>query len=272
MTMLLAQYFRLQKFQRYLPDWVTAFALTAYFILVAEHAKPFLRQFKLSDPRIQHPFAVTERVSGIMCVVLAAVLPLATMAFVLLYKHRSKDHAWHMLNVSVLGLMLCISIDGVLTDVLKAWVGQPRPDFLARCGPALSTPTDIFVDISVCTAPLGARLLEDGMRSSPSGHSSISFAAFGYLSFWLFGQWRLGDLISTTPLYMYLAAMIPLVFATYVALSRVQDYRHSFLDILLGSGLGTAVAFTINRNYFQTFWSSLGNELIEVEQESILPI
>lgn len=268
--MLLAQYIELQKFRRYVPDWITAFALTAYFILIAENATPFLRQFKLSDPKIQHPFAINERVSGPMCLVLASVLPLAAMALVLYY--RSKDHPWHLLNVSILGLLLSISIDGVLTDILKAWIGQPRPDFLARCGPALHTPTDIFVDISVCTAPLGARLLEDGMRSCPSGHSSISFAAFGYLSLWLFGQWRLGALIPNKPLYMYLTALSPLALATYIALSRVQDYRHSFLDIMLGSGLGAVVAVIINRNYFQNFWSSTGNELLESENEPILPI
>lgn len=270
--MLLLLYFELKRFQRLLPDWLTACGLTAYFILIAEHSRPFLRQFKLNDPRIQHPFAEIERVSGLMCLLLAAVVPLVVIAFVCSYKHSSRDQAWHVLNVSVLGLFLCIAIDGVVTDVLKAWIGIPRPDFLARCGPALKTPLDQFVDVSVCTAPLGQRLLQDGMRSMPSGHSLISFAAFGYLCMWLFGQGKLALLPTTKPLYLYLGAFSPLMVAAYIALSRVQDYRHSFMDITVGSLLGCVVALLVHGKYFHSFWAERSGELLDSDAEPILPI
>lgn len=264
---------QLQQFKSLLPDWVTASILVVYFWFIAEKSTPFARQFKLDDPRIQHPFAVQERVSGVKCLLLAAVVPLIIMAAVTLAKYPlSKNRAWHILNVSVLGLTLCISIDGVLTDILKAWIGQPRPDFLARCVPKAMTRLDQYVDISVCTAPLGTDLLLDGMRSAPSGHASISFSAFGYLCIWLFGQWRLGAHPTVKPLYMYIMAFLPLVAAAYIALSRVQDYRHSFLDITLGSTLGCVVAYLIHGKYFQTFYGDRGDELVEVEPEPTLPL
>ncbi|RKP29454.1 Dpp2 protein [Metschnikowia bicuspidata] len=270
--MLLTKYVELRKFRRLVPDCITAVALSAYFLLIAEKAKPFLRQFKLSDPRIQHPFAVIERVTGPMCILISVLLPLAVMTVVVFCKYRHKNREWHMLNVSLLGLTLCISIDCVLTDVFKAWIGKHRPDFLARCGPLPDTLPDVYTDISVCTAPLGASLLEDGMRSCPSGHSLISFAAFGYLFMWLFGQWGLGALSLAKPIYMYLIVTAPLMCSSYIALSRVQDYRHSFTDVALGSALGCVVAFLVYRLYFRSFWEESSEELVEPEQMAILPI
>lgn len=271
--MLLSSYIQLPQFKKLLPEWVSAVVLTFYFIFIAKHSRPFLRQFKLDDPRIQHPFAVQEQVSGFMCLVLVAVIPLLAMSFVTASKHLvSKNQGWHMLNVSILGLALCISVDGVITDILKAWIGQPRPDFLARCGPAPNTPVGIFVDAAVCTAPLGKSILTDGMRSTPSGHSSISFASFGYLSMWLYGQWKLGDKPTSNPLFMYIAAATPLMFAAYIALSRVQDYRHSFLDISLGCGLGCMIAHLIYSKYFNCFYGDRSDELLETEKEQVLPL
>jgi diacylglycerol diphosphate phosphatase / phosphatidate phosphatase len=76
-----------------------------------------------------------------------------------------------------------------LTDIVKNAVGRPRPDMLARCKPALGTPRDIIVDIGVCTEA-NQRLLQDGWRAFPSGHSSWSFAGLGYLALYMAGQFR----------------------------------------------------------------------------------
>lgn len=271
--MTLAHYIRLEKFRRYLPDWISAGAIFVYFFVVAEHAKPFNRQFKLNDPTIQHPFATVERVSGPMCLVIAAVVPLIVMTLVTFVKHRNqKDHAWHLLQVSLLAVALTVSVDGVITDVLKNWVGRPRPDFLARCGAKSGTPTDFFVDVQVCTAPMGYRVLTDGMRSTPSGHSSISFSAFLFLSMWLFGQMQLLKNVASNPVYLYLVAGSPLVLASYVALSRVQDYRHHFVDIILGGMLGCTVAFVFYRKFFNSVVGPNSHEIVGEEEPLILPI
>lgn len=271
--MALSTYLRLQSFRRYLPDWLCTFAILIYFFFVAEHAKPFNRQFKLSDPTIQHPFAVVERVSGPMCLLLAAAVPLVVMTVVTFVKHKNqKDHAWHVLQVSLLGVYLTVLLDGVITDILKGWVGRPRPDFLARCGPKPSTPLDTFVDISVCTGPLGPRALVDGMRSTPSGHSSISFSAFLFLSMWLFGQLQLLLNVTGRPVYLYLFAGSPLVLASYVALSRTQDYRHHFVDIFLGGILGCFVAVVVYRKFFHSVIGPKSHEILGDEEQPVLPV
>lgn len=272
--MLLATYMQLAKFRGYLPDWIAAGAIFTYFLLVAEHAKPFNRQFKLNDPTLQHPFTVSERVTGHACLVLVAVVPLVVMATVTFIKHRhsTKAQAWHTLQVSLLGTYLAVSIDGVITDVLKNWVGRPRPDFLARCGAAVGTPVDIFVDISVCSAPFGERYLTDGMRSTPSGHSSISFSGFLFLSMWLFGQLQLSRNVVTRPVYLYLFAASPLLLAAYVALSRVQDYRHHFVDIFTGGALGCTVAVSVYSKFFNSVFARNSDEILGEEEPPMLPL
>ena len=103
----------------------------------------------------------------------------------------SHQQALHCLQISVLGLIISLSLNGVITDILKIWIARPRPDFLERCGPAPGTPLHELVDVNVCTAPLGKALLIDGMKSTPSGHSSISFGGLFYLTLWLLGQFKL---------------------------------------------------------------------------------
>lgn len=249
--MLITTYLQLPKFRRYVPDWITAGVTLAYFFLVAEDARPFSRQFLLSDPTLQHPFTTSERVTGHMCLWLASLVPSAVMIVVTLFRHRKyKHHAWHILQVSLLGLALTISVDGVVTDILKCWIGRPRPDFLERCGPREGTPLDVFVDISVCTAPLGEHILADGMRLTPSGHLSISFSAFLFLSMWLYGQLRL--LRPGVPIHVYMFAWLPLLLAAYVAFLRTQDYRHHFVDIVLGGIIGCLIGSGFYNRYFQS--------------------
>lgn len=202
-----------------------------------------------------------------MCLFFASVVPSLVILVVSFVKHsKHKDSAYHLAQVSILGLAMAVLANGVLTDILKGWVGRPRPDFLARCGAPKGTPLNVFQDISICTAPLGERRLVDGMRSTPLGHSSISFSAFGFLSLWLFGQWKLAT--PHKPVHHYIGAFLPLLFAAYVALSRVQDYRHHFSDIVLGGLIGILVALAVYRRFFFSVWS----EKLDVLDEEGLPI
>ncbi|CAL1203151.1 unnamed protein product [Candida parapsilosis] len=153
------------------------------------------------------------------------------------------------------------------------WIARPRPDFLARCGAQIEGHINELVDLSVCSAPLGESLLLDGLRSTPSGHSSISFVAFLYLTLWLLGQFKL---FNSTPQYMYkyILSFMPLLLATYIALSRVQDYRHHFIDIILGSILGCTIAVMV---YFH-YWNNLQSDTCDTPKsfktptDTILPL
>lgn len=247
--MSLTKYLRLQRFRRHLPDWIGTILLSAFFLAVAEHLSPFQRQFKLSDPTLQHPFAVTERVSGPRCLLIVSIVPPFIMAVVTLLKHRQRpDHGFHLWAVSVLGVFVAVTVAGTVIDILKVWIGRPRPDFLARCSATVGTPVDEYVTSAVCTAPFGAKVLIDGMKSTPSGHLALSFAAFGYLTAWLTAQFGLAR--AECPVHWYFAAGLPLIFAAYIALSRTQDYRHHFVDIIVGGFIGSVIAKGAYRKYF----------------------
>ncbi|CAK9435897.1 uncharacterized protein LODBEIA_P05290 [Lodderomyces beijingensis] len=255
-------YLKGPKFRRYIPDWIVTTILLAYFFVVAEYARPFSRQFSLSDLTLSHPHATVERVSGPQCIALASILPSLVIVIATFLKHRNsrnskngEEQIFHNVQVAVLGLAVAISSTGIVTDIFKNWIARPRPDFLARCGAPPETPVDRQVDISVCTAPYGADVLLDGLRSTPSGHSSISFVAFSYLTLWLAGQFQL---LRKPPqlLYKYVLTALPLLVALYISLSRAQDYRHHFYDIILGSCLGCCFAWMV----FHHYWEDLRGE------------
>lgn len=265
------RYLKSDIFKKYVPDWTLGVGLIIYFFAIAEHARPFARQFSLSDLTIQHPFAVQERVTGIDCIIISSIGPVIVMLLVVAFSSRGQKLSHdqiHLLQISVLGLFLSLSINGVFTDILKNWIARPRPDFLARCGPKKGTSLVELVGIDVCTAPLGQTALVDGMRSTPSGHSSISFSGLLYLTLWLVGQFQLFN--KSHPLYKLLLCLTPLLVACYIALSRTQDYRHHFTDIIMGGTIGIGFALSVYHRYFPYVWSKNSNHPITDEDDTMI--
>lgn len=117
---------------------------------------------------------------------MAITIPSVVIGLTSLFQHGHKE-SLHLLHVSILGLATSISFNGFLSNVLKLWIGRPRPDFLSRCMPVVGTPAHQLVTIAVCGTKNMERL-HDGFKSAPSGHTSTSFAAFFYLALWICGQ------------------------------------------------------------------------------------
>lgn len=266
---MLGNYFKSQKFRRNIPDWITGGVLLIVFFFVVEPARPFQRQFKLSDPSLQHPFATSERITDNQLYLLSCMLPLIIITIISStrrHKSVSLEH-FHSLQVSLLGLFISVSLNSVLTDLLKNWIGRPRPDFLARCGAPIGTSTNDFLGVDVCTAPLGQMYLLDGGKSTPSGHASLSFAGLFYLYLWSLGHFKLRK---ESYVWQQVLAFLPNILATYIGLSRTQDYRHHFFDIILGSVIGISVATMIYFHYFPSLTVENCNSPIIVDDE-ILP-
>jgi diacylglycerol diphosphate phosphatase/phosphatidate phosphatase len=170
----------------------------------------------------------------------------------------------HKHHVAVLGLAIALVLAAFLTELVKNLVGRPRPDLLARCKPAEGTPRDVLVTIAACTETQSA-LLQDGWRSFPSGHSSFAFAGLGYLSLFLAAQASIfahasgpgggGEKLVRGDLGRALLCLIPLLVATWIAISRCQDYRHDVWDVGVGSLLGWTTAYWSYRRY----WPRLSN-------------
>lgn len=160
----------------------------------------------------------------------------------------------HKTHIVLLGLVLTLLTTSFLTDIFKNAIGRPRPDLIARCKPAASTPHNTLVTIDVCTEKTNTHLLQDGWRSYPSGHSSFAFAGLGWLSLFLASQTH-----CLRPRASHITVMLclaPLVGAALIAISRLEDYRHDVFDVVSGSVLGAFVAVINWWRYFPSLWAA----------------
>lgn len=208
---------------------------------------PFQRQFSLDDISIQHPFADVERVTNIQLFLYSTWFPMLLVGIFLLVLSKPSARVYTA-YVSVLSVFLSVFATSFITDLLKNHFGRPRPDFLARCIPAAGTPVDeLVLAVDVCTTDDTARLL-DGFRSTPLGHSSLSFAGLLFTSLWICGQLKVT--LPQVGAWRWAIASIPTIGAMLIALSRTQDYRHHFGDVFLGLVLGSLIAVWL---YFRIF-------------------
>lgn len=151
-----------------------------------------------------------------------------------------------------------------LIATIKNAVGRPRPDLLSRCVPKAGTDLTALVAVGVCTQK-SAEILQEGFRSFPSGHSGSAFSGLAYISFFLASQFKLfgrpevGS-ISTAmttsstwhppALFLGLIAFMPILGSSMIAISRLQDYRHDYADVMVGSLIGLVVAYVSWRRFF----------------------
>jgi len=173
----------------------------------------------------------------------AGAIPLGTLvAWALAFRPGA-----HKSHVTILGWFISLILTLFITDLVKNSVGRPRPDLIARCKPAPGTPDHQLVTYEVCTEE-NHRVLHDGWRSFPSGHSSFAFSGLGYLALFLAGQCHVFR--PRTDLARVLLALAPLLGAALIAISRCEDYRHDVYDVTTGSLLGILVAYYTYRRYY----------------------
>ncbi|KAH3899168.1 related to Diacylglycerol pyrophosphate phosphatase 1 [Saccharomycodes ludwigii] len=216
------------------------------------HFQPFQRQFYINDMTIAHPYADPQTVNDSALALYAFGIPFFTI-IILTLLFADPKHKIYLLYISLLGLTISVFLTGLITDYLKNWIGRLRPDFLSRCMPKPGVPENRLVYAKdVCTTH-NMDILIDGFRTTPSGHSSESFSGLGYLYFWLCGQ--LLTEYTLTGTWRKVVASIPLLGASLIALSRTQDYRHHFIDVIIGSILGIVIAHWCYRRNFPSIHS-----------------
>ncbi|KAK4507017.1 hypothetical protein PRZ48_000751 [Zasmidium cellare] len=234
-------------------DYIGLSILVVGELLLKLFGEPFHAQFRLDDPRIQHPHAEVERVSVVWLMLYAAVIPIVVL-IIWAIALRPSIHATH---VTFLGLVIAVITTSFLTDLFKDAIGRPRPDLLARCKPESGTPKNEMVTIDVCTET-NHHTLHDGWRSYPSGHSSFAFAGLGWVALLLASQTHV--LRPRANMTVVLLCLVPLLGAALIAISRLEDYRHDVFDVVSGSLLGMAVTYFNWRRYYPSLLSSTCHE------------
>ncbi|KAJ6630630.1 phosphatidic acid phosphatase type 2/haloperoxidase [Mycena sp. CBHHK59/15] len=237
----------------YAPDWLITVALAAVFFSL-NNVHGFRRQFSLADTSLRHTYAVHERVPDIALYFIAIAAPVVLQALINLLTIRS----WWDLHNGTLGLVLGLSITGSITQFTKITVGRPRPDVIDRCRPMAGAMDPIYglSNSSICTQTDSA-LMIDGFRSFPSGHSSLSFAGLGFLAFFMAGKLHLFDERGYAAKAW--VSLVPFAGAALVAISRTMDYRHHWQDVLVGSIVGTVVAYFSYRQYYPSLASEVSH-------------
>ncbi|WWC92173.1 uncharacterized protein L201_007127 [Kwoniella dendrophila CBS 6074] len=229
----------------YAPDWILAFTLWGV-LAILNRSGGHKREFSLTDISIQHSHAIHERVPPNLLAFISVGIPLLVLVPISALISRN---GWDVHN-SVLGLVMSYTMTGVITQIVKMSVGRPRPDLIARCMPAPgSTDHPVFglSTIDICTNT-NLIVLNDGFKSFPSGHSSLSFAGLGFLTLYLAGKMHLGDVRGHRTRAWF--ALSPLIGGMMVAISRTEDNRHHWQDVLVGSLLGMAIAWVSYRTYY----------------------
>ncbi|XP_011038739.1 PREDICTED: putative lipid phosphate phosphatase 3, chloroplastic [Populus euphratica] len=220
-------------------DWLILLLLVVIeVILYLIH--PFYR-FVGKDMMTDLKYPLKENTVPVWTVPLYAVL-LPVAVFLLVYIRRKDVYDLHH---SILGLLFSVLITAVITDAIKNAVGRPRPDFFWRCFPDGKDLYDRWGNV-ICHGK--GSVVKEGHKSFPSGHTSWSFAGLGFLSLYLSGKIKAFD--RKGHVAKLCIVFLPLLAASLVAISRVDDYWHHWQDVFAGGLLGLVVATFCYAQFF----------------------
>ncbi|XP_076911528.1 putative lipid phosphate phosphatase 3, chloroplastic, partial [Bidens hawaiensis] len=85
-----------------------------------------------------------------------------------------------------------------------------------------------------------SKVVSEGHKSFPSGHASWSFSGLGFLSLYLSGKVRVFE--RKGHVAKLCIVFLPLLVASLVGISRVDDYWHHWQDVFAGGLIGMTVA------------------------------
>jgi diacylglycerol diphosphate phosphatase/phosphatidate phosphatase len=200
----------------YYPDIaINLLWIAVYYIL--KTIKPFERPIDFKNTDLQHPH-LPDFIPMIMTYFLSIGIPLLVCICV----SQSRAIFFQFANSLLSGAVANVAI----TTGLKLLGGRLRPDFIDRCKPVGG----------ICTGDPNSIL--SGRKSWPSGHTSSAFYGLVFLSLWLFTdglrflshcKWKaLKNCMTIAPVFL----------ATFVGLSRTQQYVHHPTDVISGAILG----------------------------------
>ena len=220
--------------------WTAAFAVVMVTIAqtVAMVAPQTQRAVAPGDPRFGEVYVEHATVPEWMLLIVALVLP-AGIAFAVGIRSRLRRNKFGKAAFAAACVCLSVALAMCATDLVKLYVGYPRPHFFAR-------------------AALGKDAERRARMSFPSGHSSSSFAGMLFLSLFLNGEFDLGT--SGLPgvpalLGQLVAVLSPVCLALFVAVSRVHDNHHFPADVVSGACIGSGCAIA---TFFSLFTRATG--------------
>jgi hypothetical protein len=142
----------------------------------------------------------------------------------------------------------------VISNFFKILCGRHRPSFFYKCnykGYADAVDSGNFTNydlntvfgtpgsINDCKSDISYQI-KDAQMSFPSGHASIAFSGLFFLVLFLLKSTNC-TVISIKGLF----CSLPIVLASWIAITRVQDQMHHADDIFVGACIGLVVAYVV---------------------------
>ncbi|PSR87838.1 Lipid phosphate phosphatase, partial [Actinidia chinensis var. chinensis] len=212
-------------------DWLISMLLVVIYVML-NLIHPFHR-FVGKDMMDDLKYPLKDNTVPSWAVPIHAVL--LPMAIFLFFYFRRRDV--YDLHHAILGLLFSVLVTAVITSALKDAVGRPRPNFFWRCFPDGKDVYDQWGNV-ICHGKQSG--VQEGYKSFPSGHTSWSFAGLGFLSLYLSGKIKAFD--RRGHVAKLCVVFLPLLVASLVAISRINDYWHHWEDVFAGGLLGLTVA------------------------------
>ncbi|KAG0561857.1 hypothetical protein KC19_9G098100 [Ceratodon purpureus] len=241
-----------QLFINHWTDWFFIIVLIGLYI-VCEMVTPFQRYVGATNfvtQSLKYPYK-HNTVPSLAVPVIALVIPLVFISSHFCFRRNVRD-----LHHAILGLLTTVALTAVITDAIKDGIGQPRPHFYARCfGSPLANATYDATGNVVCILP--PSLMKESYKSFPSGHASGSFAGLGYLAMYLAG--KLGVFDRQGHSWKLFPVVLPILGATFVGITRVDDYWHHWTDVCAGAAIGLFSAYFCYRQHFPSLFDGSSN-------------
>ncbi|KAA3458408.1 lipid phosphate phosphatase 2 isoform X1 [Gossypium australe] len=210
-------------------DWLILVLLVVIWVVILI-IHPFYR-FVGKDMMDDLRYPLQSNTVPVWAVPMYAVL-LPMLIFIFVYIRRRDVYDLHH---AVLGLLFSVLVTAVITDSIKNAVGRPRPDFFWRCFPDGKDVYDKWGNV-ICHGDKS--VIREGHKSFPR-----SFAGLGFLSLYLSGKIKAFD--RRGHVAKLCIVFLPLLVASLVGISRVDDYWHHWQDVFAGGLLGWYIAHTM---------------------------
>jgi len=228
-------------------DWIV---VLVFFVIygILTNVRPHRQIFDgYNDPSIQYPLVDPVTIPNWLLIVIAVIIPIVLIIVVAIVQHKA-PYAKTQCMTALLGLLQTLSILLVIIEGLKRSLGQPRPNFIAYSGYVYNTNTN------TTSFTADQMDVDDAFMAFPSGHSGVSFGCLGFFCMYLLyllspapfvrriEASKLSDPKKRNQLWKVLIAMLPIIVAFFIAITRVRDYFHHTQDILAGAVIGLSCA------------------------------
>lgn len=207
------------------------------------------------DPNFSYYRSLSDTVSDIelfLLTILISCFSIFLMIFCLSDRQLTSISQEKLKDVAALliSFFTSFSVAGLVIQILKILVTKPRPSMFYLCnyqGFRDAVDSGNFTDYLSLTSPqtIGDTshcwdqdYVPDCIYSFPSGHSALAFVSFFWLVEFFLHFTRRFPFMKNLKWLLWL----PMVLATWIAYSRIYDYKHSELDVVTGALIGVASA------------------------------